>query len=178
MDPDASSVGFDGRFLRVDVESWGGATWEVVRRQGAAGRGAVGIVALTPSDRVILVRVFRPPIVTALLEIPAGLLDRDDEDAAACAARELLEETGYRASSLDALGGWYSSAGMTDEYVQAFVAQTTEHPERGTDGEVDEVAALPFDEAVAEVRAGRIRDAKTALALLLVAGRRAGPDGA
>lgn len=169
--PDDPSVGFDGRFLRVDLESWGGADWEVVRRQGPARAGAVAVVAITPSERVILVRVFRPPIADSLLEIPAGLLDREGEDAIACARRELFEETGYRVDRLEFLGGWYSSAGMTDEYVQAFLGETAEEPEGGTDGEVEDVTAMPFAQAVARARSGRIRDAKTALALLLAAER-------
>ncbi|HZD79634.1 MAG TPA: NUDIX hydrolase [Actinomycetota bacterium] len=174
-DPEDSARAYEGRFVRVDRESWGSSTWEVVRRQGPAAQGAVAVVALTPADRVILVRVFRPPIRTALLEIPAGLLDREDEDALSCARRELREETGYRASKIEFLGGWYSSAGMTDEYVQAFLARTDEEPEGPTDGEVEEVVTLAFEEAVARARAGRVRDAKTALSLLLAAERRSRP---
>jgi ADP-ribose pyrophosphatase len=102
-------------------------------------------------------------------------LDREDEDALSCARRELREETGYRASKIEFLGGWYSSAGMTDEYVQAFLARTDEEPEGPTDGEVEEVVTLAFEEAVARARAGRVRDAKTALSLLLAAERRSRP---
>ncbi|MFB3738312.1 MAG: NUDIX hydrolase [Candidatus Velamenicoccus archaeovorus] len=177
MEPDASWPAFEGRYLRVDVETWGAGTWEVVRRRGPAGQGAVCVVAITPSGRVLLVRVRRPPVRTSLLEVPAGLLDREGEDAIACATRELLEETGYRAGAMGFLGGWYSSAGMTDEYVQAFLAEVPEEPEGDHDEEVLEVVAMPFEQAVATARAGRIRDAKTALAILLAEARRGRPAG-
>jgi ADP-ribose pyrophosphatase len=176
VEPDSSSLAFEGRFLRVEVERWGAGTWEIVRRQGPAARGAVCVVAITPSDRVVLVRVLRPPVRASLLEVPAGLLDRDGEDAIGCATRELLEETGYRAGSMEFLGGWYSSAGMTDEYVQAFLAAVPEEPEGEHDDEVLEVVVMPFERAAATARAGRIRDAKTALAVLLAAARRTGSE--
>ncbi|HEX9123835.1 MAG TPA: NUDIX hydrolase [Actinomycetota bacterium] len=144
MEPDGASLAFGGRFLRVDVETWGTGTWEVVRRQGSAGRGAVCVAAITPSSRVLLVRVFRPPVRVSLLEVPAGLLDREQEDAMACAERELLEETGHRARSIEFLGGWYASPGITDEYVQAFMATVAEEPEAEPDDEVQEVVLMSF----------------------------------
>ncbi len=160
-----------GRLIRVEVHPLPGGDHDVVRHPGAA-----GVLPLTPSGEVLLVRQFRPAIGQHLVEIPAGLLDRPGEDALSCAARELREETGYRHRTIEFLGGYYSSAGFTDEYVHLFLASTEEAPE----GEVEagiELLRRPFGEMVAAARAGRVRDVKTALALLLAEARLAGEGG-
>ena len=79
-----------------------------------------------------------------LTEIPAGLLDVEGEDALTCAGRELFEETGYRHTAIEFLGGYYASAGFTDEYVHVFWARTPAHPE-GEPEEGIEVITRPFE---------------------------------
>ena len=103
-------------------------------------------------------------------EIPAGLLDVEGEDAHTCAARELYEETGFRHTSLEFLAGFHPSAGHSAEFVHLFVALTRPEPE-GEPEEGIELVRRPFADMVAEARAGRIEDAKTALALLLADAR-------
>jgi ADP-ribose diphosphatase len=165
-EPAGSRRAFEGRFIAVDVETWPGlGDWEVVRRPGAA-----GVVPLTPDGDVLLVRQFRPPVRDDLLEIPAGLLDIDGEDALSCAVRELREETGFLHTAIGFLGGCYASAGLTDEYVHLFWARTGDEAV-GTPEDGIEVVRRPFDEMVAAAGAGRVRDAKTALALLMAGGR-------
>ena len=156
---------FAGRFIRVEVFPRPGGDHEVVRHSGAA-----AVLAITPEGDALLVRQLRPAIGQTLVEIPAGVLDRPDEDALSCAARELLEETGYRHETIEFLGGYFSSAGFTDEYVHLFVATTVAEPE-GEPEEGIEVIRRPLRELVAAARAGRVRDAKTALALLLADAR-------
>ena len=166
MEPRSSREGFAGRLIRVEVESWDGHDFEVVRHPGAA-----AVLPVTPDGDVLLVRQFRPAIRQTLLEIPAGVLDVDGEDPLGCAARELFEETGYRHRSLEFLGGIYTSAGFADEYIHLFVAWTGGQQE-GSPEDGIEVLRRPLDEMVAAARAGRVRDAKTAVALLLAAARR------
>ena len=72
----------------------------------------LAVVPITPSGEVLLVRQLRPPVRDALLEVPAGLLDVEGEDALTCAARELREETGYPHETIEFLGGCYTSAGL------------------------------------------------------------------
>jgi ADP-ribose pyrophosphatase len=166
VEPDAVREIFSGSLLRLEVESWDGRPYEVVRHPGAS-----AVLPLVPGGDALLVRQVRPAIRDSLLEIPAGIHDVRGEDAATAAARELFEETGYRHRLLEALGGVYSSAGFSNEFIHLFVAETepaqTGEPEDGI-----EVVRRPFDELVRAARAGRIRDAKTSLALLLAAGRR------
>ena len=136
-------------FLTVDVEAWPGiGRHEVVRHPGAA-----AVLPVTPTGDVLLVRQFRPAVRQALTEIPAGLLDVEGEDALTCASRELFEETGYRHETIEFLGGYYSSAGFTDEYVHLFWRGTT----AGADARRRriEVVRRPLDEMVAAARAGR-----------------------
>ena len=166
MEPRSSREGFAGRLIRVEVESWDGHDFEVVRHPGAA-----AVLPVTPEGDVMLVRQVRPAIRRTLVEIPAGVLDMDGEDPLGCAARELFEETGYRHRSLEFLGGIYTSAGFADEYIHLFEARTGDRQE-GSPEEGIEVLRRPLDEMVTAARAGRVRDAKTAVALLLAGSRR------
>jgi len=164
--PRSSRRVFDGAVVGLDLEDWGaGFEHEVVRHPGAA-----AILPVTPAGEVVLVRQWRPAIRDRLVEIPAGLLDVDGEDALTCAARELREETGYRYGSIEFLGGYYASVGFTDEYVHLFLARTLDEPE-GQPEEGIELLRKPFDEMVAAARGGKVRDVKTAYALLLAAAR-------
>jgi ADP-ribose pyrophosphatase len=153
---------FSGRLIRVEVGTWPAGEREVVRHPPAC-----VVVAFAPDGAVLLVQQVREAVGEALLELPAGIRDPGDEGGEACAARELLEETGYRAVSVRPLGRFYSSPGFTDEVLDLFVARA-EPAGEPTEGGV-EVVRMPLQEARAAVFDGRIRDAKTALGLLMVA---------
>jgi ADP-ribose pyrophosphatase len=163
-EPASARIAWEGRYLTVAVESWTGiGDHEVVRKHDAA-----AVVPVTPDGAVVLVRQFRPAVRTSLLEIPAGLLDVDGEDALTCAERELIEETGYRSVETTFLGGTFLSPGFTAEYAHLFWARTEDrpagHPETGI-----EVLTMPLHQAVEGARAGKVRNAITALGLLLAA---------
>lgn len=164
-EPGASREVWRGRYLSAVVETWPRlGEYEMIRKHDA-----VAVVPITPSDDVILVRQFRPSVRTELLEIPAGLLDIDGEDAASCADREVREETGYRCIELAFLGGCYLSPGFSDEYIHLFWARTEGAP-AGVPEPGIEVVRMPLRAAVASARSGKVRNAATALALLLAAG--------
>ncbi|MGE5225359.1 MAG: NUDIX hydrolase, partial [Planctomycetaceae bacterium] len=131
---------------------------------------AVAVVPITPDRDVLLVRQFRPPVRDSLLEVPAGLLDLDGEDPIACATRELVEETGFRHRTIEFLAGCYLSPGFTDEYMHFFWAETEPDPV-GTPEPGIELVRMSFARAVEAARAGRVRNAASALALLLAAAR-------
>ena len=126
---------------------------------------------------VALVRQFREAVRSWLLEIPAGIRDVTGESAAECAARELLEETGYRAVTIAPLGSVLTSPGFADERIDLFVARTDEDPTEAPVEEGIEVVRWTFAEAVAAVGDGRIDDAKTIAALMLAGGRLAASPG-
>ena len=155
-----------GNFLSVDIEEWEGlGEYEVVHKHDAA-----AVVPVTPEGDVLLVRQFRPPVRDYLLEIPAGLLDVEGEDALSCAARELFEETGFVHKTIEFLGGVYLSPGFTDEYAHLFWALTeagpSGEPERGI-----ELVRMPLERAREAARGGRVRNVVTAVGLLLVPDR-------
>jgi ADP-ribose pyrophosphatase len=165
VDPESSREVFRGKLIRVEVERWPGGDREVVHHPGAC-----AVVAVTETGDVLLVRQLREAVGQALLEIPAGIYDVEGEDPAACAARELMEETGYRAADLRPLATIYTSPGFADERIDLFMARAEQAG--GPGEEAVEVVRMPFAEALAAVRDGRIRDAKTVCGLLMLEDRR------
>jgi ADP-ribose pyrophosphatase len=139
--------------------------------------GAVAVVAIDDEDRVLMVRQWRHATGGALLEIPAGTLDRHPdgtlEDPAIAAARELEEETGSRASSWRHLGSFYTAPGFTSELMHLYVATglTSSH-EDGLHPDEDEhleLLPVPFPDALAMAMRGDIHDAKSMVGLLMAA---------
>jgi ADP-ribose pyrophosphatase len=126
VEPEAAREVYRGPIFTVLSERWLGSEREhdLVRHPGAA-----AVLPIMPSSDVLLVRQFRPAIRQMLTEIPAGLLDVAGEDALTCASQELFEETGFRHETIEFLGGYFASAGFTDEYVHLFVARLPEEPE-------------------------------------------------
>lgn len=113
--------------------------WDFVRRPQSD--CCVGILAITPAEEIVLVEQFRIPIQRRVIEIPAGIVGDEPahlgESLAATAARELLEETGYRAGSIEALLATPTSAGLTSEFIHLFHATdlTREHAGGGVGSE-------------------------------------------
>jgi ADP-ribose pyrophosphatase len=122
--------------------------WEFVRRPHA--NAAVGILAITDEQNVVLVEQFRIPVQMPVIEIPAGLVGDEpefaDESLADTAARELLEETGYRASTIRPLLSSPTSAGMTSEFTHLFLATglRREHDGGGIGSESIRVHEVPL----------------------------------
>ena len=131
--------------------------------------GSVAIVPLVDDDHVCLIEVFRRAVGRSLVEIPAGTLDRV-ESLEEAAARELAEETGYRATTLEKIGALWMSPGILRERMHLFVASGLQPgPQALEPGETIEPRVVAWPEAVAMCRDGRIEDAKTVAALLLTA---------
>jgi len=163
---------FGGRLISVEV--WPEREREIVRHPGSC-----AAVALDGTD-VLMVRQRRDAVDERLLEIPAGTRDVAGEDASDCAMREVLEETGRRVASIEALGWIYASPGFLDERVDLFLADL--EPGEGADPEEGiEVIRIPLAEAIVMATRGEIRDAKSVVGILLTAARRStsapGPPG-
>ena len=156
---------FDGAAKRrwVRLPDGAQAAREYVRHPGA-----VAMVALFEDGRVLLERQFRYPHGRDFLELPAGKLE-PGEPHLETAKRELLEETGYEAADWRRLGVMHPSIAYTDEAIELFLAKgLTKKEARLDDGEFLEVLEVPFAEAIAMVRDGRITDAKSIAGLLWV----------
>ena len=119
--------------------------WEYVSR--ARGIRAAVIIAIDPEDHVILVEQFRVPLGRACIELPAGLIGDETagEDPTEAAARELEEETGYRAGRIEVLGEFHSSPGMVSESFTLLRAHDLVRvgPGGGTESEAITVHRVP-----------------------------------
>ena len=134
---------WQGRFITAKVKG----RWEYVSR--SRGIRAAVILAVEAGD-VILVEQYRIPLGRSCIELPAGLIGdvegSEHEDALDAAARELEEETGYRAARLEVLGEFWSSPGMVSESFTLLRAHdlTRVGPGGGTEGENITVHRVPL----------------------------------
>lgn len=147
--------------IEVPARSGGNHSYEVIYHPGA-----VVILPLLDASTVLLIRNKRYSINETLWELPAGTLERDEVPQSA-AARELEEECGYRAETIEPLLSFYSSPGICNEKLSVFVATGLTKTQQCLDEtESIEVVATPLERVRAMVRDGQIQDAKTIASLL------------
>ncbi len=134
---------------------------EVVRHPGA-----VVILPLLEDGRVCFVRNYRVAVDQKLIELPAGTLE-PGEDPAETALRELAEETGYRAGSIEHLLSFCMSPGILDEKMHLYLARQLQPGPLALDaGEDIEPMLCTWEESLQMVERGEIHDAKTLVGLL------------
>lgn len=129
-------------------------TWEALERVGIG--GIVVMVAITPDGKVVLEKQFRPPMGRDVIELPAGLVENGEpmEDAA---RRELIEETGWSARTLEYLAEGPISTGASTETLRAYLCTGLEYVGKngGDDNEIIEVILIPLAEAQEFLRASQ-----------------------
>ncbi len=124
------------------------------------------ILPVVDAQQVCLIRNFRVAIDQPLIELPAGTLEANERPLE-CAARELIEETGYRANQLRQLTSFYAAPGILDEMMHLFLAtDLTPGPPQREVGEEIENLVVDWNEALDMIQLGQIRDAKTIVGLL------------
>lgn len=170
---------YQGRLLTVDVETvrapdGSSLELEIIRHPGAAAVVPMLSDPDTEDPSILLLRQYRYAAGGVLWEIPAGVLE-PGESPLDCARRELREETGAEAESLEFLTTILTTPGFTDEQIHLFVASgiSAGEPAHGLD-EFMEVVARPLSGVLEMIRDGEIRDGKSVAALLFVAGFRLG----
>ncbi|GGT29636.1 NUDIX domain-containing protein [Nonomuraea spiralis] len=119
----ASKEHFQGYVIKVVTDTVRMPHDEVADRDYVVHPGSVAVLALDDRDRVLMIRQYRHPTRRLMWELPAGLRDVAGEPLAATAARELAEESGYRAETWHTLVDLRSSPGMTDERIRVFLAR-------------------------------------------------------
>ncbi|WP_423923771.1 NUDIX domain-containing protein [Frigoribacterium sp. 2-23] len=171
----ASDVVFAGKVwdIKRDTFDYAGAS---ITREYMAHTGAVAILAIDDSDRVLVIKQYRHPIRSRDWELPAGLLDVDGEDKLTAAKRELAEEADLEASTWKQLVAFHTTPGGSDEMVTVFVATgvsaTGEAFDR-SDEEADiELRWVALDDVVAGVLAGRLTNSILSIAALAAAASR------
>lgn len=156
---------YTGRVLTLNIDTVtlpNGATidLEMVRHPGAA-----AIVPFKDDGTVVLIRQFRHAAGGFIYEIPAGKLHLG-EDPKACAARELEEEIGYKTDDLELVTSIFTAPGFTDEVIHIYKASHLTKGKQQLDrDEILEVVEVSLDDAIAMIRDGSIRDAKTIVGL-------------
>lgn len=157
---------YRGKMLKIRVDTVALPNGEIAQREIVEHPGAVAMVPLTDDGKVVLVRQFRYPINRVTLEIPAGKLEWGEEPEATC-ARELAEETGLQAATLEKLTEVVVTPGYSNEKIALFKATGLQKIEAIADGdEFIDIVQMPLEEAIAMVQRGEIMDAKTVIALL------------
>ena len=162
-----------GKLLRVRRDTVRMPDGAVAARELVEHPGAVAILALDEAERVLLIRQYRHPVGAELWEIPAGLRDVTGEPVRHTAERELLEETGYRASDWRVLADYFSSPGYSTERLRIFLARgLTEVPaaERHYVPQAEEaylrLAWVPLEETVRRFLAGDMHNGVAGVGIL------------
>lgn len=170
---------YAGRLLQVDVETIRAPDGSVLQLEMVRHPGAAAVVPLlsepdSPDPYVLLLKQYRHAAGGPIWEVPAGVLE-PGETPEACARRELLEETGATAERMELLTTILTTPGFTDERIHLFLATGIRAGEpRPKADEFFQVEGVPISRALQMIRDGELVDAKSAVALLYVAGFRLG----
>lgn len=158
---------YDGRLFKVIKERVRLHNGRESAREIVVHPGAVALVVVDNQGRLVMVRQYRRATDAVLLEIPAGTREAG-EDAETCARREVQEETGYEAGKVERLGGFYSAPGFCTEFLECFLlTDLTEAQAGGDEDENIEIEHLTFEQALAGIRNGEIKDAKSIAGILM-----------
>ena len=162
----ASRVVYDGRVIKVRVDTVETASGRQTTRDIVEHADCIAVVAVDADDNILLVKQFRKPIEKELLEIPAGGIDAG-EDPVTAVQREMREETGYFPKKVERLGGFYSAPGYATEYLYLYLANDLIPSQLfAEDTEGIEVVRVPVTEIRELVIQGKIQDAKSVAGLL------------
>ena len=160
---------FDGHLLHVRRDTVRLPNGNTAVREWISHPGASAVIPLLPDGRIILVRQYRYPIQQITLEIPAGKLDVVGEDPLDCAKRELKEETGYTALKYEKLTTIATTVGFSNECIHIYSArELTPGKQCPDEDEFINLVKVPLEEACAMVADGRIMDAKSITAILML----------
>lgn len=169
----ASNRVYSGKVLNLDLDTVrfpDGSTGklEMIRHPGAAAVLPFLDDPLSDNPQVVLIRQFRHAADDFIYEVPAGRLD-PGEAPEVCARRELAEETGYGASSIERLTTIYTTPGFTDERIHLFMASGLEPGDHRREAdEFLEIHRFHWREVLELVRTGELADGKSLAAITFV----------
>ncbi|GGS59122.1 NUDIX domain-containing protein [Actinokineospora fastidiosa] len=158
-----------GRILALRVDEVRMPDGSVHSREVVEHLGAVAVAAVDDDGQVVLIHQYRHPLGKRLWELPAGLIDRADEDPLATAKRELVEEAGVTAANWSVLVDVAPSPGFTDEVLRVYLATGLSDTARQHMGEEEadlEVHRVPLAEAVRMTMAGEVVNAAAVSGIL------------
>lgn len=138
------------------------AKWDYIRHKGAA-----AVVAVKEDGKLLMVRQYRNALDRETLEIPAGGLNDVDEPTDLAAARELEEETGYKAGKLELLLSLRTTVAFCDEKIDVYVATDLKRSKQHLDeDEYLDVESFDVEELLKRIYECKIQDGKTVSAIL------------
>jgi 8-oxo-dGDP phosphatase len=169
----SSAERYRGKIINVRSDTIRSPDGNTAEREVVEHTGAVGVLALDESRRVLMIRQYRHPVGRLLWELPAGLRDVAGEPVLQTARRELLEETGYRAARWNVLVDYFTSPGIITERLRVFLARGLElvpEAERDFVPQNEEAHLLvdwvPLEEAVSLVLAGELHNSVAVVGIL------------
>ena len=137
-------------------------SWDHIEHKGAS-----AVLPIDDEGKVLTVTQYRGAIDDIMVEIPAGGRDSMEEDFAVCAARELEEETGIRAGSLEHLVDVHTAAAYTSEKIAVYVAKDLIPSRQHLDeDEFVDIRRYTFEELNDMIFSGKITDSKTIAAVM------------
>ncbi|MDO5754907.1 MAG: NUDIX hydrolase [Tissierellia bacterium] len=162
-----SEMIYEGRILNLRVETVELPNQKYSKREIVDHSKAVALVVLD-KEEIFLVRQYRKAIDDFILEIPAGLVE-SNEQPRETALREMQEEIGYGSNHLEYLFDAYSSPGFTNEKTSFFFTNDIyEGKKEGDDDEFLEIVKMPFERVIEMIDTGEITDSKTIMGVLYV----------
>ena len=160
-----SNYVYKGRILNLRVDEVEIPDGSHSYREYVEHKGGASILAVDEEDYIYLVKQYRYAYREAILEIPAGKLE-EGEEPIKTAERELREETGLE-GKIEPFGLLYPTPAYTNEPLHVFLATDLNKVGSKLDeGEFLDVIRMPFEEALAHVMSGEIKDSKTVYAIL------------
>lgn len=170
-----SSKPYAGTIVDIRADEVRYPDGHVGRREVVEHPGGAVVVPILPDGRVLLIRQYRHPVKSYILELPAGKLEKD-EPPETCAMRELEEETGYTATRLRHLTSMLTTPGFCDERLHIFLAEPVHASFSGQRLEPGEslltVEPTLWNDAVRMIHDGTIIDGKTIVGIYLTDLRR------
>lgn len=156
-----SETAYDGHFLKVQRDTIRLPDGSTAKREYIRHPGAVVILPLFEDGTVLLERQFRYPLHQVFIEYPAGKID-PNEEAFACAKRELQEETGYTATDWRFVCTIHNAIAYSDEHLDIFLARDLKAgPNKLDEGEFLETFRAPVSEVLGWIRERKVTDVKT-----------------
>ncbi len=160
-------VVFSGRAINLRVDEVILPNGKHATREYMDHPGAVAVVPFIDKNTIVMVKQYRHPVGKVTLEVPAGKIDKGEKPRS-CVGRELEEETGFRARKIIKLNSFWPTPAFANEVIHIYAA-TDLKPTRQNPDEDEFIDAIrvKFSDALKMVKAGKIQDSKTVIALLL-----------
>lgn len=156
---------YEGKILNLKVDTVELPDKKYSKREIVEHPGAVGIIAITDDNSLVLVKQYRKAVEDFILEIPAGKLEVNEEPRET-AIRELREETGYEANKLTYITEFYTSPGYCNEKIHIFLAEGLIEVENSPEpGEFIEKNIISLDDLSKMLDRGEIMDSKTMIGI-------------